>query len=179
MQIIIRITILIQIINCMTSYSMLRKLPRFVALSRASLSQFVQPSIDNSSWKKRVVAMVVGYVGSSYHGLQMTDPILSTVEKELEMALYSVGSIIPSNHGDLSKIGWSRSSRTDRGVHAARLVISAKLELDPLWEYNMSDFVRKVNEVLPEDIRLYSCLRVNKGFRARESCHWRYNKHIT
>lgn len=38
------------------------------------------------------------------------------IEGELEVALYKAGGIRDSNFGDLHKIGWARSSRTDKGV---------------------------------------------------------------
>jgi tRNA pseudouridine38-40 synthase len=38
------------------------------------------------------------------------------VEKELESAISKAGGILDSNLGDLEKIGWARSSRTDKGV---------------------------------------------------------------
>ena len=34
----------------------------------------------------------------------------------MEKALLAAGCIKASNFGDLSKLGWTRSSRTDRGV---------------------------------------------------------------
>jgi hypothetical protein len=38
------------------------------------------------------------------------------IEKELETAIFKVGGIRDSNFGDLDKIKWGRSSRTDKGV---------------------------------------------------------------
>lgn len=38
------------------------------------------------------------------------------IEKELETAIYKAGGIRDSNFGDLNKIAWARSSRTDKGV---------------------------------------------------------------
>jgi len=38
------------------------------------------------------------------------------IEGELEVAIYKAGGIRDSNYGDLHKIGWARSSRTDKGV---------------------------------------------------------------
>lgn len=38
------------------------------------------------------------------------------IEGELENAIYKAGGIKDSNFGDLNKIGWARSSRTDKGV---------------------------------------------------------------
>ena len=66
-------------------------------------------------WKKKTVALVFGYVGTDYHGLQMIDPAVKTIEREVENALYSIGCILPTNRQQLDRIGWSRSSRTDKG----------------------------------------------------------------
>ena len=52
-------------------------------------------------------------------GLQVQrDQPGGTVEDVLQQAMYDVGAILPSNYGNLHKIGWTRSSRTDKGVHA-------------------------------------------------------------
>lgn len=40
----------------------------------------------------------------------------AAVEKELETAIFKAGGIRESNFGDLQKIAWARSSRTDKGV---------------------------------------------------------------
>lgn len=38
------------------------------------------------------------------------------IEGELENAVFKAGGIRDSNFGNLNKIGWDRSSRTDKGV---------------------------------------------------------------
>lgn len=38
------------------------------------------------------------------------------IEAELESAIYKAGGILDSNFGHLHKVGWARSSRTDKGV---------------------------------------------------------------
>lgn len=66
---------------------------------------------------KRKVALVIAYVGSNYYGLQMDrNSSLPTVEATLEQELYALGHIRESNHKELGKIHWSRSSRTDKKV---------------------------------------------------------------
>ena len=71
---------------------------------------------------KRKVALVVSYVGTNYYGLQMDkNSSLPTVESTLESALSSSDYIRESNRRDLSKIDWSRSSRTDKKVILARI----------------------------------------------------------
>ncbi|CAN0547534.1 unnamed protein product [Ectocarpus sp. 8 AP-2014] len=59
---------------------------------------------------KRKVAIVVGYVGTAFHGWQQSTDAqnVRTVEGELETALWKAGAIADSNYGDLNKIGWGR-----------------------------------------------------------------------
>lgn len=98
---------------------------------------------------------------------------IQTIERVLENALYQIGCISDSNHESIHKISWSRSSRTDKGVHAARLVISAKLLLPPTYPEGIEDLRSKINQTLPEDIRVFSLTKVNQGFCARKTCNWR------
>lgn len=48
-----------------------------------------------------------------------------TVEAELELALYLAGVVSKDNFGNLRKVSWTRSGRTDKGVHAAAQVSEA------------------------------------------------------
>lgn len=131
--------------------------------------------------KKRKVALVCCFVGSKYYGLQMdANSPYETVELKLSQALNRVGCVIESNQNDLSKIGWSRSSRTDKGVHAARIVLSGKLEIDEAnWlreDGRLPELAGMIDKELPDDIKCLSALKMNQGFRAREAGHYReYN----
>lgn len=131
--------------------------------------------------KKSRVAIICGYKGTEYNGLQYNNhPGCKTVEEVLEKALFDIGCISASNHGDISKIGWGRSSRTDKGVHAARVVISAKLQFNPdllVDNFRVPEIVTRLNAILPADIRVFSCCRVSSGFRPRRLCNWRYSTH--
>jgi len=131
-------------------------------------------------WPKRKVALVIGYVGTKYSGLQLNDNPIPSIEFVLENALYKAKCIADSNHGSLAKIGWSRSSRTDKGVHCARMVISAKLLLKPDWcdQDDYTEFISITNSYLPPEIRIFSCTKVNSGFRARDACTWREYEYI-
>ena len=51
-------------------------------------------------------------------GLQWSHQRVKTLEAELETALHKMGGISDRNVGNLSKVKWSRSSRTDKGVHS-------------------------------------------------------------
>ena len=142
-------------------------------------------SMHSSTYVKRKVAVVIAYIGSDYYGLQM-DPNqhakLNTVEYQLSKALKKIGCIKEGNHIDLSKIQWSRSSRTDKGVHASKLLISVKLEINLDWvnpsTFKLEELVKQVNIELPSDIRVISCIKTNQGFRARDACNWREYEYI-
>lgn len=138
--------------------------------------------------KKRRVALVLGYVGTNYSGLQKSETgpdeaDVMTIESVLEKALFDSGYIRESNYGDLEKIGWARCSRTDKGVHAARNVVSAKLEL---WQDDMGGdrpywserAVKEINAFLPDDIRVHSCAKVTKSFRPRDAVSFREYEYI-
>lgn len=150
---------------------------------------------------KRKCALVVGYVGSNYTGLQLDEKntALKFIEGELRDALVRVSAISEANSMSLSKIDWSRSSRTDKGVHASKVIISMKLEIPQQWldEEDSKTVIGKipahrlamepvrfkllvdaVNMHLPSDIRVFSCLLVNNRFNAKEICKWRAYKYI-
>ncbi|KAJ4978312.1 hypothetical protein NE237_009092 [Protea cynaroides] len=130
-----------------------------------------------SSRKKKVV-MRVGYVGTDYRGLQkqLDDDSISTIDAELETAIYKAGGIQDSNFGDLHKIGWDRSSRTDKGVHSLATMISLKMEIpEDAWKEDPKGFslANYVNSNLPKNIRVFSILPSQRSFDARRECNIR------
>ena len=131
---------------------------------------------------KRKMAIVCGYIGSNYRGLQIdtSDNNFTTVEGEMIKALLAAGFVSESNAVDLSKIGWSRSSRTDKGVHASRIVLSMKLVVDSNFDQKVhsQQYADRINNYLKEDIRVFSVTKVNQGFRAREAGSWREYEYV-
>ena len=89
---------------------------------RTSSESSVMLSAQSESLVKRRVAIVAGYNGSGYHGVQL-NPNVPTIEDEIRNAMYRIGALRASNFQDLNKIDWSRSSRTDKGVHASTIVV--------------------------------------------------------
>ena len=92
---------------------------------------------------KRKVGLHLGYVGTDYSGnlfrTSVQDHLRSercaglqfsslehvkTIESVLLAALRASGCVTESNAVSLSKINWSRSSRTDKGVHSLATVTS-------------------------------------------------------
>ncbi|KAE8722742.1 hypothetical protein F3Y22_tig00013680pilonHSYRG00012 [Hibiscus syriacus] len=80
--------------------------------------------LSASKWepfRKKKVVMRVGYVGTGYRGLQLQrdEHELSTIEKELETAIFKAGGIRDRNYENLHYIAWARSSRTDKSFSLA------------------------------------------------------------
>lgn len=124
---------------------------------------------------KRNVAMHVGYVGTDYTGLQANRqlPELATVEGVLEKAILQAGLITEANFGDFRKTKWSRSSRTDKGVHSLATVIGLRIlmdEEDYLTDCEGIAYARAINQHLPEDVCVFAVQRTNKSFDARRWC---------
>ncbi|KAL4422713.1 hypothetical protein ABPG75_008910 [Micractinium tetrahymenae] len=130
---------------------------------------------------KRKVALFIGYEGTEYRGLQMQPnqalPLASapeaTVEDALEEAIFRAGGILPSNRGQLSKVGWSRSSRTDKSVHSLATVVGLKMEVQPESfdsDPEGSELAAAINAHLPPEVRVFSIQRVSKSWNARSEC---------
>ncbi|WOL14783.1 hypothetical protein Cni_G23564 [Canna indica] len=135
------------------------------------------------SFRKKKVVMRVGYVGTDYRGLQKQHDAhdLSTIEAELESAIYKAGGIRDSNYGHLSKIGWARSSRTDKGVHSLATMISLKMEIpEHAWKEDPSGIIlaNYVNSNLPNNIKVFSVLPSQKSFDARRECSLRMYSYL-
>lgn len=117
---------------------------------------------------KRKLALLLGYRGAAYFGLQkQTDQSLPTIERELVRAIEAAGAVSEANAGDLTKIGWSRSARTDKRVSAAQNVVAAKLEVEG---DDVDALVGRLNDALPDDIRVFDAARVVKGFNCKQAC---------
>jgi tRNA U38,U39,U40 pseudouridine synthase TruA len=131
--------------------------------------------------KKRKVALFVAYVGAGFYGMQYNKD-LPTIERALRDAIVAAGGIAPSNVGDdFSKIGWSRSARTDRGVSALGQVVSLRLLTPGGTEDDDDDSydpAPSINAALPPTIRILGAARVTAGFDARKACDRRRYEYV-
>ncbi|EOA26938.1 hypothetical protein CARUB_v10023036mg [Capsella rubella] len=147
--------------------------PSSTSLSPSSSDHFLADKWE--SYRKKKVVIRIGYVGTDYRGLQIQrdDPAIKTIEGELEVAIYKAGGIRDSNYGDLHKIGWARSSRTDKGVHSLATSISLKMEIpETAWKDDPQGIVlaKCISKHLPENIRVFSVLPSNRRFDPRREC---------
>ncbi|KAI0907047.1 pseudouridine synthase [Ustulina deusta] len=120
---------------------------------------------------KRKVAVLIGYAGTGYHGLQINHD-LKTVEGDLFGAFVAAKAISKANADDPRKSSFVRCARTDKGVHAAGNMVSLKLIIeDP-------DIVQKINENLPPQIRVWGIQRTNNAFSCYASCDSRWYEYL-
>lgn len=126
-------------------------------------------SSDRGRDPKNRFAVVFGYVGTRFQGLQRNPGALS-VEDELEKILLKVGLMDEKNAGNFAAVGWNRAARTDKGVHAAWQVISLRMRIGKGEE---DDWVKKCNEVAPDDLKVFAIVRVTKLFNSKNYCSGR------
>ncbi|XP_005090205.1 tRNA pseudouridine synthase A isoform X2 [Aplysia californica] len=111
---------------------------------------------------KRKIALLVSYNGAGYYGVQINRGF-ATIESELFPALVKIGAIQPDHAETPSKMWFQRGSRTDKGVSAVGQTFSLKAKLVP-------DFVQKMNENLPEKIRIMGYIRTTNAFDSKNFC---------
>ncbi|KAJ3187278.1 tRNA pseudouridine synthase 1 [Gaertneriomyces sp. JEL0708] len=112
--------------------------------------------------KKRKVALLMGYNGTGYSGMQI-NPNVETIEKALHEALAKAGGVSKDNAYRPDKIAFMRAARTDKGVHAIGQVCSLKLRLTPT-------IVEDLNANLPPQIRVWGYIRTTNSFHAKNAC---------
>ncbi|ORX94955.1 tRNA pseudouridine synthase [Basidiobolus meristosporus CBS 931.73] len=120
---------------------------------------------------KKKVALLLGFCGTEYQGMQ-SNPNAKTIEGELFKGLVKAGAISQENADDMKKVGLTRATRTDKGVHAAGQLVSLKLIVED------SDILEKINESLPEDIRVWGYIPVIKTFHAKTLCDSRVYEYL-
>ena len=103
----------------------------------------------------------LGYDGSDFRGWA-TQPGLRTVQGTLEAALATVLRV-PS-------VRVVCAGRTDTGVHARGQVVHADLDDAAAYDERL---LRRLNGILPADVRVHDVAPAPEGFDARHSALWR------
>jgi tRNA pseudouridine38-40 synthase len=113
----------------------------------------------------------LAYDGTEFHGWA-TQPSLRTVQGLLETALAQVLR--------LDAVPVTCAGRTDTGVHARGQVVHLDVDPDVLAACSgrtagspAEVLVRRLNGVLPSDVRVRGCAEAPAGFDARFSAVWR------
>ncbi len=103
----------------------------------------------------------LAYDGTGFHGWA-AQPGLRTVQQTLEEALCTVLRV--------AEAATTCAGRTDTGVHARGQVVHTDVEAP---EVDLDRLTRRLNGVLPEDVRVARCRAAAPGFDARFSALWR------
>eukprot|EP00339_Tiarina_fusa_P005148 CAMPEP_0117000322 /NCGR_PEP_ID=MMETSP0472-20121206/2704_1 /TAXON_ID=693140 ORGANISM="Tiarina fusus, Strain LIS" /NCGR_SAMPLE_ID=MMETSP0472 /ASSEMBLY_ACC=CAM_ASM_000603 /LENGTH=479 /DNA_ID=CAMNT_0004699979 /DNA_START=230 /DNA_END=1670 /DNA_ORIENTATION=+ len=135
-----------------------------VALGDDDPKMIVIPE-DQATTKKKV-ALMLGFLGTGYGGFQ-ANPNQRTIQAVVELALYRAGLIGKFNFGQPNKYSYSMSARTDKGVHACAQVCSLKVQLLDTDVDNLEGVRQRVDERLPEEIRLLDIQRTTRNFCAK------------
>ncbi|RMZ84634.1 hypothetical protein DV737_g1214, partial [Chaetothyriales sp. CBS 132003] len=114
---------------------------------------------DEQRRPKKKVAVLIGYAGTGYRGMQFVDDH-KTIEGDLFKAFVEAGAISKANADDPKKSSFVRCARTDKGVHAAGNVVSLKLIVED------DDIVDRINHALVPQIRVWGIERTNNSFSA-------------
>ena len=108
------------------------------------------------------------YVGKNYDGLVFQNHTKNTVEEHILNALKKANLI-----ESLEKSNYSRCGRTDAGVSSTGNVFSVNLR----YKANL-DYIKIINNLLPNDICIVGMAEVDKSFDARFSCLYREYKYF-
>ncbi len=100
--------------------------------------------------------IIVSYDGTNYKGWQYQRPEVPTIQGELIKALTIIAK---------KKVIVTGSSRTDAGVHSLGLTANFLLPI------NIEDISlqKALNSLLPQDIRVVECKKMDRSFNARFS----------
>ncbi|KAG9242728.1 pseudouridine synthase [Calycina marina] len=120
---------------------------------------------------KRKVAVMIGYAGSGYKGMQINH-LEKTIEGDIFDAFVKAGAISKANADDPKKSSLVRCARTDKGVHAAGNVISLKLIVED------EKIVEMINKHLPPQIRVWGIERTNGSFSCYQTCDSRWYEYL-
>ncbi|OTF81015.1 tRNA pseudouridine synthase A, mitochondrial-like protein [Euroglyphus maynei] len=125
--------------------------------------------------KKWVVCL--GYSGRGYYGMQTQRryrfpdnkivDVLPTIESELLKAFLQTELINEKEYHNPSLIYFQRAARTDKGVSALKQIISINSSAD------FQSYLPKINEKLPDQIRIFGAKRTTKYFDSKNFCDGR------
>ncbi|KAK6185577.1 hypothetical protein SNE40_007781 [Patella caerulea] len=132
-------------------------------VKKVKLDEEAPPPMQGRQDRPRKVALLLAYCGAGYYGIQIQKDY-PTIESELLSSLVK-GNFITQEHADSpQKIQFQRAARTDKGVSALGNVISLKIPVDS------GHVAEKINQNLPDQIRVIGYIRATRGFNSKNFC---------
>ena len=114
------------------------------------------------------------YIGKNYDGLVIQSSTKNTIEEMIFNALKRCKFLDPlkTNEELMSLSNYSRCGRTDKGVNSSGNVFALNLRYEDKYDY-----VKTLNNILPNDIFILSSCFVDDSFDPRFSCLYREYKY--
>ena len=118
---------------------------------------------------------------------QYRNPGAKTIESDLFEGLCRAGLVSEENSVDPKKIGWMRSCRTDKGVHAAGQVVSFKMLMKHGSDTDKSKIpviIDELNSVLQNDMgigkkmEIFGIIKTASSFHAKDRADSRYYEYL-
>ncbi|CAB3398729.1 unnamed protein product [Caenorhabditis bovis] len=140
----------------------------------------VEKAKDVMEKKKRVkmgkYAMLLGYQGKQYYGMQLQKD-LPTIESKLLDAMFQAGWITSEQKEKPFGFFFQRAARTDRAVSAARQMCGMQLPKND--DFYQVDGAATLNKLLPPDIRVFGIRRATTWFHPQKLCDYRTYSYTT
>ncbi|XP_022662759.1 tRNA pseudouridine synthase A, mitochondrial-like [Varroa destructor] len=125
-------------------------------------------------WKLKKFAMCLMYCGKGYLGMQR-NPGAKTIEEDLLRACLNAGLITEDSYNNPQNMMFQRAARTDKGVSAARQVVSLKL---PTTKGSPEEMTGAINARLVDQIRVVGLKRVTKNFNSKNNADARTYSYV-
>ena len=137
-----------------------------------SLTKKKEKEINYNNTK--YIAFKFMYIGKNYDGLVIQSSTKNTIEEMIFNALKRCKFLDPlkTNEELMSLSNYSRCGRTDKGVNSSGNVFALNLRYEDKYDY-----VKTLNNILPNDIFILSSCFVDDSFDPRFSCLYREYKY--
>lgn len=116
-----------------------------------------------------------------------SNPNAKTIESDLFDGLCRAGLVSKENSVDPKKIGWMRSCRTDKGVHAAGQVVSFKMLMkdgSDTDKAQLAKVLQELNDILQNEMgigkkmEIFGVIKTANSFHAKERADSRYYEYL-
>jgi tRNA pseudouridine38/39 synthase len=129
-----------------------------------------------SKYVEHLIALKIAYDGRNYHGLAAQETTENTIEGTLLCALEKTCLI-----RGRAACRFSKAGRTDKGVSASEQVVAFLARSNQLVDgsaFEEIDYVTRINNVLPAEIRVLAWSPVGPDFDARFSATYRVYRYF-
>ncbi|XP_071552121.1 pseudouridylate synthase 1 homolog isoform X2 [Panulirus ornatus] len=121
------------------------------------------PDLSTPAVQRRKFALLLSFCGKGYHGMQKNEYFRS-IENDLLGAMLAANLITEEEYKIPQLFYFQRVSRTDKGVSAARLLVSASLP------GNVPNMKEEISKHLCDQIRVMATYRTTRAFNCKLWC---------